>query len=83
MQEEKNTDLSKSPACCALLSVVPVQVLGELCLNWIGKRMLFELDQEKDAVWVAMEEKELRTYAEFFCSRGVLSLCRGVVTITF
>lgn len=45
--------------------------------------MLFELDQEKDAVWVAMEEKELRTYAEFFCSRGVLSLCRGVVTITF
>lgn len=28
------------------------------------------------------EEKE-RTYAEFFWSKGVLSLCSGVVTITF
>ena len=40
---------------------------------------------EKDAAQVGMveEEEEEKTYAEFFWSRGVLSLCRGVVTITF
>lgn len=37
---------------------------------------------ENDAAQVRMGEEE-RTYAEFFWSRGVLSLCRGVVTITF
>lgn len=30
-----------------------------------------------------MEKGGGRTYAKFFCSRGVLSLCSGVVTITF
>jgi len=38
---------------------------------------------EKDAARVRMGEEEEKTYAEFFWSRGVLSLCRGVVTITF
>lgn len=38
---------------------------------------------EKDSGQVGMGEEEERTYAEFFWSRGVLSLCRGVVTITF
>lgn len=30
-----------------------------------------------------MGKKKYETYAEFFWSRGVLSLCSGVVTITF
>lgn len=62
-----NAALRKSPGP---LSAVPVQV----CLNWT--RLLCGKGQ-------CSGEEEERTYAEFFWSRGVLSLCRGVVTITF
>lgn len=41
-----------------------------------------ELDQTPLWKRTLLREEE-RTYAKFFWSRGVLSLCSGVVTITF